>query len=132
MGTGELAFDPSGRVFPCERLVSSRPEEHAIGSVSGLVQIGPLREHLAPGPPINAECAGCGVRDYCVNWCGCSNYFMTGHYNRVGPFLCASERTLLAIAAQVFETLEAELGPTFTEHLGGKGVARSVLEAVRM
>lgn len=131
MGTGEFAFDPSGRVFPCERLVSSTPEEHAIGSVRGLVQLGPPRDHLAPGPPINRECAACGVRDYCVNWCGCSNYFMTGHYNRVGPFLCASERALLTVAAEVFGTLESELGPTFTEHLGGKGVARSVLEAVR-
>lgn len=131
MGTGEFAFDPSGRVFPCERLVSSTAEEHAIGSARGLVQIGPLRDHVAAGPPINAECDTCGVRDYCVNWCGCSNYFMTGHYNRVGPFLCASERALLEIAADVFGTLESELGPTFTEHLGGKGVARSVLEDVR-
>jgi uncharacterized protein len=130
MGTGEFAFDPLGRVFPCERLVSSAPEEHAIGSVGGFVQIGPLRGHLAPGPAINAECAACGVRAYCVNWCGCSNFFMTGHYNRVGPFLCASERSLLALAAEVFETLESERGPTFTEHLGGKGVARSVFEDV--
>ncbi|GAO02099.1 radical SAM/SPASM domain-containing protein [Anaeromyxobacter sp. PSR-1] len=131
MGTGEFAFDPSGRVFPCERLVSGRHEEHAIGVMGELVQLGPLRNHHAPGPSLNAECEACGVRAYCVNWCGCSNYFMTGHYNRVGPFLCASERTLLAIAADVVEKLESELGPTFTEHLGGKGVARSVQEGGR-
>ena len=131
MGTGEFAFDPTGRVFPCERLVSNSPRDHEIGAVNGVVNIGPVRKHLAPGPVVNPECAECGVRDYCVNWCGCSNYFMTGHYNRVGPFLCASERALLSVAADVFRTLESELGPTFTDHLGGKGVARSVFEAVR-
>jgi uncharacterized protein len=131
MGTGEFAFDPAGRVFPCERLVSSKPEDHAIGSANRLLQIGPLRDHFAPGPPINAPCVACRIRDYCVNWCGCSNWFMTGHYNRVGPFLCASERALLEVAADVFATLEAELGPTFTDHVGGKGVARSVTESVR-
>jgi uncharacterized protein len=131
MGTGEFAFDPSGRVFPCERLVSKAPDEHAIGAANDLVQVGPLRDHLAPGPPINGSCAACGVRDYCVNWCGCSNYFMTGFYNRVSPFLCTSERTLLQLAASIFGTLESELGPTFADHLGGKGVAKSVSEELR-
>ena len=131
MGTGEFAFDPTGRVYPCERLVSSAPEEHAIGAANGVVKIGPVRNQLSPGPPINPECAACGVQDYCVNWCGCSNWFMTGRYDRVGPFLCASERALLSVAEEVFRTLESELGPTFAEHVGGKGVARSVLEAVR-
>jgi len=129
MGKGEFAFDPTGRVFPCERLVSKAPDDHVIGPANGLLRIGPLQDHFAPGPPINAECAACGVGDYCVNWCGCSNYFMTGHYNRVSPFLCTSERTLIELAATVFETLESELGPTFTDHLGGKGVARSVPDA---
>ncbi len=36
-----------------------------------------------------------------MNWCGCSNAFMTGYYNRVGPFLCASERA--AIEQQIGE-----------------------------
>lgn len=126
MGTGELAFGSDGRIFPCERLASTAPSEHAIGAVEGLVRLGPLRAHVAAGGHVDAPCSTCAVSDYCVHWCGCSNYFMTGSYDRVGPFLCASERALLEIAAQVFRTLEAELGPTFTDHLGGKGVARSV------
>jgi uncharacterized protein len=131
MGTGEFAFDPSGRVFPCERLVTKAPAEHAIGSVDGLLQIGAPLDHLAPGPPINSPCAQCEVRSYCVNWCGCSNFFMTGYYNRVSPFLCTSERTLLGLAATIFGALESELGPTFTDHLGGKGVANSISERLQ-
>jgi uncharacterized protein len=126
MGTGEFAFTPSGHVFPCERLAASEPEMHSIGSSNGMVQIGSLRDHLAPGPPINADCISCGLQTYCVNWCGCSNFFMTGYYNRVSPFLCESEQTLIKLAVLIFETLESELGPTFMDHLGGKGLAQSV------
>jgi hypothetical protein len=50
---------------------------------------------------------------------------MTGHYNRVSPFLCVSERTLMELAVLVFRSLESELGPTFMDHVGGKGVAAS-------
>ena len=127
MGTGEFAFTPSGDVLPCERLAASKPETHSVGSSNGTIRIGPLRGHFAPGPPVNASCLSCGLQAYCVNWCGCSNYFMTGFYNRVSPFLCESEQTLMKLAAHIFETLESELGPTFMDHLGGKGLARSVL-----
>lgn len=125
MGTGEFAFTASGHVLPCERLAAKEPEEHSIGTANGLIKLGPLRDHFTPGPPINAPCLSCGIREYCMNWCGCSNYFMTGSYNRVSPFLCASERALIEAAFDVFRTLEEELGPTFVDHVGGFSRARS-------
>jgi uncharacterized protein len=130
MGTGEMAFAPSGEIFPCERLVDDNPETHRVGVVDGLVQIGPLRDHFAPGSPVNVPCLSCGIRGYCVTWCGCSNYFMTGSYNRVSPFLCVSERAAIELAISVFQCLEAELGPVFMDHLGGKGLAPSARECL--
>jgi uncharacterized protein len=126
MGTGEFAFAPSGEIFPCERLAASDPDRHAIGSIKGEFKIDPTLRHIAPGPSVNEPCTECGLQPYCVNWCGCSNYFMTGYYNRVSPFLCESEQTLIKLAAHIFATLESELGPTFMDHLGGNGLARSV------
>lgn len=129
MGVGEMAFTPTGDIFPCERLVDSDPKKHLIGAIDALIQIGPLRDHFAPGTPVNAPCVSCGIRDYCVNWCGCSNYFMTGYYNRVSPFLCVSERTAIELAVSVFRRLESELGPVFVDHLGGNGLAPSARES---
>jgi uncharacterized protein len=119
MGEREFAFTAMGRVLPCERLAAADPEEHSIGTANGLVQIGPLRDHFAPGPSVNNTCTCCSLSDYCANWCGCSNYFMSGYYNRVSPFFCASERASIELALEAFRTLESELGPTFMEHLGG-------------
>ena len=130
MGKGEFAFTPSGRVYPCERLAASDPEAHAIGSVNGLVRIEPLHDHLAAGPPVNAPCMSCSIREYCVNWCGCSNYFMTGYYNRVSPFLCQSERTAITLAADIFRIIESELGPTFLEHSGGRALVSSITDSL--
>lgn len=65
------------------------------------------------------------MRDYRTNWCGCSNYFSSGHYNRVGAFLCASERTAVKIAFDVFQGLEKEVGGVFMEHLSGRPFAHA-------
>jgi uncharacterized protein len=126
MGEGEFAFTASGRVLPCERFAAEHPDVHSIGATRGMVQIQLLRDHFAAGPPVNEPCQSCTLRDYCTNWCGCSNYFMTGHYNRVGPFLCASERVSIELAFGIFRDLEAELGPTFMDHLGGRERTRSL------
>jgi uncharacterized protein len=40
-----------------------------------------------------------------MNWCSCSNYFSSGYYNRVGPFLCASEKTAIRTAFNIRRTL---------------------------
>jgi uncharacterized protein len=120
MGRGEFAFTPEGNVYPCERLIGQGTGgAHCLGNVSD--HFAPLSSsHLPAGDGTAAgACRDCGLKELCVNWCGCSNYFSTGHYDRVGPFLCASERAAIATAARVFETLEASLGPTFANHLAG-------------
>lgn len=118
MGVGEFAFTPLGQVYPCERLVAAGTNGHSIGRVAQLVQIGPLQGHFASPDATNPDCVDCRVKDLCINWCGCCNYSMTGYYNRVSPFLCASEKASLRLAAEIVETLESELGPTFLHHLG--------------
>lgn len=118
MGEGEFAFTPSGQVYPCERLASADGEKHVIGNVTNLVQIGALKNHFAQGAATNESCLRCSVKDYCIHWCGCSNYFMSGYYNRVSPFLCTSEQTALRLASEVFQALEPEFGAVFLKHLG--------------
>ncbi len=118
MGRGEFAFAPSGNIYPCERLIGSDDGNgHCIGNIEmGLSEVNPCGG--APGSvSINTECTECGVADYCMNWCGCSNHFSSGHYNRVGPFQCASEKAAISTASDVQQVLENELGPKFVTRL---------------
>jgi uncharacterized protein len=121
MGTGELTITPDGNLYPCERLISNPGnQDHCIGNVESGVDIARMVGRCAPGEKLNPECSECTLKELCMNWCGCSNAFMTGYYNRVGPFLCASEHALIQTALDVFITLENRLGPVFIHHLAGR------------
>jgi uncharacterized protein len=120
MGTGELAIAPDGSLYPCERLIGSGTDgRHRIGAIDSGVEQSCLFGLRTSGGPRNPECRGCSVKAYCMNWCGCSNVFMTGLYDRVGPFLCASERALIEVSLEVLDTLERKCGPVFIHHFSG-------------
>ncbi|MFH2054567.1 MAG: SPASM domain-containing protein, partial [bacterium] len=120
MGKGEFAFSPEGNIFPCERLIGDGSDnEHCIGNIHTGFRFEKLGCHQAPGEDVNQECQECGIKDYCMNWCGCSNMMSTGYYNRVSPFLCASEKATISTAFQVFQQLEEKKGATFISHLVG-------------
>jgi uncharacterized protein len=129
MGTGELTIAPDGGLYPCERLIGSGTDrQHQIGSVEHGVDLSRLACRQAPGDQLNPECNDCSMKDCCMNWCGCSNAFMTGYYNRVGPFLCTSERVAIQTALEVFTRLERQLGPVFLHHLSGAPQRNSQLK----
>jgi uncharacterized protein len=129
MGKGEFAFTPSGDIYPCERLVGNGQNDHCIGNVLN----GQVRSnnpcHEAPAGQINTECTSCSIKEYCMNWCGCSNYMSTGLYNRVSSFLCASEKAAIKTSFEVFQNIEKQLGPTFYQHAGGRMLANSISES---
>ncbi|HUU83760.1 MAG TPA: radical SAM protein [Phycisphaerae bacterium] len=119
MGTGEFAFAPDGWVYPCERLIASGRNGHCIGNIEEGLQTDLRRCHLAPGGELNPECRSCGLSGYCMNWCGCSNFFSTGYYNRVGPFMCASEKAAIHAAFDVLQRLGESCGSAFADHVAG-------------
>jgi len=120
MGRGEFGFAPSGNVYPCERLIGGDDgSKHCIGHISTLSRLHSFKGKTLSGN-IDEECSDCGFADYCMNWCGCSNYFSTGKYQKPGLFLCASEKESIKIAFAIFTKLEDKLGPIFLEHLAGR------------
>lgn len=131
MGKGEFAFSPEGNIYPCERLVGDGTENrHCIGNIHNGLNIERMSCNRLPDQTINAECLSCSLNQYCMNWCGCSNYMSTGYYNRVGQFLCISEKAAIQAALNAFQILEKKLGPTFVDHLSGHPSSNSEISAV--
>lgn len=118
MGRGEFAFAPSGNIYPCERLIGADEGSlHCIGHIaSGLSNVRPC-VHISRSTHTTRECSTCSLADYCMNWCGCSNFFSTGSYERMGPFQCASEKAAISAAFQAFNSLERELGAAYIARL---------------
>jgi uncharacterized protein len=127
MGRGELAFAPSGNIYPCERLIGADDGiTHCIGSVEeGFPLLKGCGNIATTGK--NVECQSCPLSNYCMNWCGCSNYFQSGRYDFVGPFLCASERAAITTSFHVLQVLEEQLGSCFYEHLNGAPTLGSIV-----
>ena len=107
MGETEFGFAPSGNVYPCERLIGNdTDEEMRMGNIH--TGINPLKR-CAIGKKrgnSNVECITCSVQKYCMNWCGCTNYNMTGHSDKVASMLCHSERVAITVAKHVFLKLK--------------------------
>jgi uncharacterized protein len=130
MGEEEFAFAPSGNIYGCERLIGSDDgKEHCLGNISdGIVSV-KTREG-ACNAAINKECMECSLSDYCMNWCGCTNYHSTGYYNIVSPFVCASERATINAAFNIIQAMN-NLGLDFSHHISGTPLMNVVAENMK-
>jgi len=121
MGIKEFAFTPNGDIFPCERIVydGDPSSTHCLGNVDTGVDLSRLSCHMRAEGDGENPCPACSVRQYCMNWCGCSNFHSTGYYNSAGAFLCAEEKASIRTALQVMDTLEREMPAVFSAHAAG-------------
>jgi uncharacterized protein len=113
-GQKEIAIAPSGRIYPCDRLVGEdNRDEVCIGDLeSGIDAVRRDRMVRAKNAP-DPECASCELQPRCMHWCGCANYETTGRVDRVSPIVCWFERCFIAEADRVANQLYAEQDPTF-------------------
>ena len=117
-GQSELAVAPSGRLYPCERLIGA--DVCADGRyVLGDVFTGPSAERVealrprtrAPAP----ECEACPILSRCMHFCGCINAVTTGRPDLPGGMVCAHERAAVRAADRVARTLFSEANPWFMQ-----------------
>jgi uncharacterized protein len=106
MGTGELAFSTTGNLYPCERLLGSDDgKNNCLGNLDN-ANLKNITCKTISSVATNNECKKCGVKDYCMNWCGCTNYYSTGSYSKVSPFICAHETAAINVAYRIIQKME--------------------------
>jgi uncharacterized protein len=114
-GQKELAISPSGKIYPCDRLVCEDDNPAVcIGDLNrgGLDEVRRdtmVRAKNTPDP----ECAECELQPRCMHWCGCANYETTGDVAQVSPIVCWFERCFIAEADRVANIMYSEENPTF-------------------
>lgn len=113
-GEGELAVAPSGRVYPCERLIGDDTnDEMCIGDITQGLDDDRRRQLASGRGNSEPECVSCAVRERCMSWCGCINYSTTGNIDRPHALLCFHEKLTIEIADGVAATLFAEGNAAF-------------------
>jgi len=118
MGDGELAFAPSGNIYPCERFIGEDDNASlCLGNIYTGLDMAHRCSLRTQRGNINPECVECRLAKYCMNWCGCTNYFMSGQTNIATPMLCAMERAMIAAAQRVFDSLVSSGNELFANHM---------------
>lgn len=112
VGEGEVAVAPSGRLYPCERLVQDdAPGPFAAGHVDD--DDGPLRLARSfsarPGP--GTPCAPCTTAPVCANACACANLARTGAPDRPDGLICTLEQAALREARLGLELVGRRRAP---------------------
>jgi uncharacterized protein len=117
MGRTQWAFAPSGNVYPCERFIGEDTDQSfCLGNIhTGLNEARRCLLLQQTGNRTQA-CLACPLRHYCMNWCGCTNYAMTGQTDQAGAVLCALERATIRAAQRVLTTLQEEQNELFVDH----------------
>jgi radical SAM protein with 4Fe4S-binding SPASM domain len=120
----ELAVAPSGRLYPCARLVGEdRDTRLSIGDVYSGVDSSKLAA-LARGPADEA-CEPCAERWRCAGFCVCANVAETQTTDKPGGVQCWHEQTTARIADEFGHALLAERSTTFVARTyGGLTAAR--------
>lgn len=107
-GRGEVAVAPSGRLYPCERLVGDdAPGPFASGHVDD--GDGPLRvaRPLAAAPGPESGCDPCAANGLCANDCACDHLARTGRVGAPDGLTCALEQALIREARAGLAALAA-------------------------
>ena len=87
-GAGQVAVTPSGRLYPCERLVGG-DESDGPWRLEGHVATGDDFLGYLPSPSrSDPACDRCTIRAFCSTTCRCSNIVRTGDPARPDRLLC--------------------------------------------
>ena len=126
MGYREFAFSPQGNIFSCERLVGDgEKNRHCIGHLHLPNKLDRRHCGLPGAAGKQMQCRTCGVSDYCMHWCGCSNFLATGNYHLPSPFLCSSERLAIETAFGVLKRVNNDDQLLFINHYAGLPMVNS-------
>ena len=117
MGETEWGIAPSGNIYPCERFIGEdKNGALCIGNVHTGFDSSRRCSVLKERGNFNAQCNSCSIQKYCMNWCGCTNYYATGNTGLVGAFLCESEKAAIKASNYVLATLTDLDNELFIDH----------------
>jgi uncharacterized protein len=102
-GDGEIAVAPSGRLYPCERLIGEDRPDNPL-RLPGHALDGQDFSAFKPEPfKTCSSCADCLLRSACDTVCRCSNFLRTGNVNKPDGLLCILNKAAAQAVSEVFD-----------------------------
>jgi uncharacterized protein len=106
MGVTEWGVAPSGNIYPCERLIGEDSDSAlCLGNVHTGYDLAARCALPHRHENRREQCKTCELSRYCMTWCGCTNYFLTGDPRLPSATTCAIEKATLLSARYAFVSL---------------------------
>jgi uncharacterized protein len=102
-GKGDIAVTPSGRLYPCERLIGDDKESNSTRLDGNVFGSEDFLFGLAGDVRTAQSCLSCGIKDACNTSCGCCNYARTSHVGEPDNLLCMFNQWCLRETQSVLE-----------------------------
>lgn len=118
VGRSNVALAPSGRLYPCDRLVGA-DGPHEAARVIGHLDDGIVPSRTLPRGTSATECGTCAERTRCSSYCACSNVAETGTTDTPGPLQCWHEQLVARLSDDVAEALLGAKDPNFSRWIRG-------------
>jgi uncharacterized protein len=103
-GTGEIAVAPSGRLYPCERVIGEDQPGHLLCLPGHATDSGDFLGFTTDAFARCSPCSQCALAPACDTACRCSNFIRTGDVNRPDGLLCVLNKAAAQATAAVLTT----------------------------
>ena len=114
MGLREFAVAPSGRVYPCDRMVHEDTDmTFCIGDVDEGIDEAKRNRLVNQTRKVDDECEQCEYVGRCMHWRGCVNSETMGDPGSVSPLVCWFQRCFIKAADRMAERLFSQHNPRF-------------------
>lgn len=117
LGRRDLVVAPSGRLYPCDRMIGDDDGTHALGHLDhafdALARTEALRAIVEPVSTLPEDCTSCAIVERCRNRCACTNLALTGTLDAPSEALCFHEQLSIRVADEAAEALFAERNEPF-------------------
>jgi len=100
-GDGEVAVAPSGRLYPCERLIGEDADTNPMRLPGHALDGEDFLGSRAAESRCAAPCSVCGIRALCSTTCRCANYVRTGHVGQPDGLLCLFDQVCWRETARI-------------------------------
>ena len=102
-GDGEIAVAPSGRLYPCERLIGEDRLNHPLRLPGHALEGDDFLQDSDNAFVRGAPCSRCLLASACDTFCRCSNFIRTGDTNKPDGLLCILNKATARATLEVLE-----------------------------
>jgi uncharacterized protein len=102
-GDGEIAVAPSGRLYPCERLIGEDRPDQPMRLPGHALEGDDFLHHAADPLVRSSPCSECALAFACDTICRCSNFIRTGDVHRSDGLLCLLNKAAAVAAINVLK-----------------------------